>query len=207
MQQTHSDSKALRDGFKYVVTVGGVRKCYTTSLAEAKREAGRNGRIVALARLSYKVNPSSGAKQRARGTRDFKNKDMSKYARNVLGAANARGRLSLGLGNADYIPMGKESYLEAHKWYLADARKARKQTKRLPNPDGNYKIVRTFYKSGRRKVIHKNVSLAVAQAHCKDPRTRKAGVYFDGYESMSKKRNPAGRPPKQFYYADSVSGE
>lgn len=44
-----------------------------------------------------------------------------------------------------------------------------------------YKIIR-FYQSGRRKVLHKSVSLGVAQLHCRDPRTAKAGVYFDGYE-------------------------
>ncbi len=43
-----------------------------------------------------------------------------------------------------------------------------------------YKIVR-FYKSGRRRTIFKNVSLEVAQLHCNDPRTRKEGVWFDGY--------------------------
>lgn len=44
-----------------------------------------------------------------------------------------------------------------------------------------YNIVRFFRKSGRRKIIHRGVSLAVAQLHCNDSRTAKAGVWFDGY--------------------------
>ena len=43
-----------------------------------------------------------------------------------------------------------------------------------------YKIVR-FYKSGYKKTIHRYVSLDIALSHCNDPRTRKEGVWFDGY--------------------------
>lgn len=43
-----------------------------------------------------------------------------------------------------------------------------------------YKIIR-FYSSGRKKILHRGVTLEVAQLHCSDPRTKKAGVYFDGY--------------------------
>jgi hypothetical protein len=46
-----------------------------------------------------------------------------------------------------------------------------------------YNIVR-FFHSGRKRKIHKNVSLTVAQLHCRDPRTRKSGVWFDGYEEV-----------------------
>ena len=45
-----------------------------------------------------------------------------------------------------------------------------------------YKIVRFYRVSGRRKIIHRGVSLEVAQLHCNDPKTRRAGVWFDGYE-------------------------
>ena len=45
-----------------------------------------------------------------------------------------------------------------------------------------YNIVRFFRVSGRRRIMHRGVSLAVAQLHRNDKRTAKAGVYFDGYE-------------------------
>jgi hypothetical protein len=51
-----------------------------------------------------------------------------------------------------------------------------------------YNIVRFFRKSGRRKIIHRNVTLEVAQLHCNDPRTRRAGVWFDGYESACRRK-------------------
>lgn len=45
-----------------------------------------------------------------------------------------------------------------------------------------YKVVRFFRKSGRRKIVMRNVSLEIAQLHCRDPRTSRAGIRFDGYE-------------------------
>ena len=45
-----------------------------------------------------------------------------------------------------------------------------------------YRIVRFYRRSGRRRVLYRGVSLSVAQLHCSDPRTSKAGVWFDGYE-------------------------
>ena len=62
---------------------------------------------------------------------------------------------------------------------------------------GRYKIVRYFQKDGmRNKTLKRGVSLAEAQAHCRDPETssrtcqtaeRKAitkrhGAWFDGYD-------------------------
>ncbi len=47
-----------------------------------------------------------------------------------------------------------------------------------------YRIIR-FYKEEkkhRRKLIKDGLTLKEAQKHCKDPKTRKEGIYFDGYE-------------------------
>lgn len=46
-----------------------------------------------------------------------------------------------------------------------------------------YKIIR-FYKSGHKRTIKIVSSLEVAQLHCNDPRTKKDGVYFDGYTKI-----------------------
>jgi len=44
-----------------------------------------------------------------------------------------------------------------------------------------YNVVR-FFKSGRRKIVLHGVSLVIVKLHCGDSRTRKAGVWFDGFE-------------------------
>jgi hypothetical protein len=47
-----------------------------------------------------------------------------------------------------------------------------------------YKIVRSFADRDRTAVvIKKGLTLEQAQAHCRDPKTRKEGEWFDGYES------------------------
>lgn len=145
-----SDRKALKDGFKYVVITGGVRKCYCTTAGEAKREAGRYGKVKPLSNFAYVSNPSKAGRRRN--------------------------------------PWG--------------------------DSDRIYQIVRFYREAGKRsRVIEKGLTLEEAQAHCKNPKTRKAGVWFDGYEKMpvksSLRRNPGkpGRPPKTFEYKDSVSGE
>jgi hypothetical protein len=48
------------------------------------------------------------------------------------------------------------------------------------NATQTYRIVR-FRKSGRRTILHRGVSLAVARLHCNDPRTRGKN-WFDGFE-------------------------
>ena len=65
-----------------------------------------------------------------------------------------------------------------------------------------YKVVRTFFKDGiRPRVIKTNLTLAEAQAHCKDPetssktckkrenvrRTERYGPWFDGYDKCTRR--------------------
>lgn len=61
-----------------------------------------------------------------------------------------------------------------------------------------YKIVRFFYRDGRKRTIRKGLTLAEAQAHCSDPETSSKtargakrrkytelhGAWFDGYDVM-----------------------
>jgi hypothetical protein len=44
-----------------------------------------------------------------------------------------------------------------------------------------YKIYRFYFKGGK-KLIRRVSSLEIAQLHCNDPRTRKEGKWFDGYQ-------------------------
>lgn len=61
------------------------------------------------------------------------------------------------------------------------------ETPQTPNDQGDvalYNVVRMYRKSGRRKIILRRVTLEIARLHCRDPRTRRAGVWFDGFESI-----------------------
>jgi len=63
--------------------------------------------------------------------------------------------------------------------------KSCEDTKNKMNEQQLYKIIRFYRADGRpRKVIKRNLTLDEAQAHCRNPATSKAGVWFDGYESQ-----------------------
>ncbi len=58
---------------------------------------------------------------------------------------------------------------------------------RFGNPEGTvYDIVRFFKAPSRNnKIIHRKVSANVAHLHTNDPRTRKEGIYFDGFRKSA----------------------
>jgi len=45
-----------------------------------------------------------------------------------------------------------------------------------------YKILR-FHVTKSTRVIYRGLTLEEAQAHCHNPKTRREGVWFDGYEA------------------------
>jgi hypothetical protein len=48
-----------------------------------------------------------------------------------------------------------------------------------------YNVVRFFKNRIRnRKIMLRGVTLEIAQLHCSDPRSMKAGFWFDGYEEI-----------------------
>lgn len=50
------------------------------------------------------------------------------------------------------------------------------------DPSTRYRIVRMHYDDAvEEQTIATGYTLAEAQAHCRDPETRRDGVYFDGY--------------------------
>lgn len=49
------------------------------------------------------------------------------------------------------------------------------------NDNYRFNIVR-YYISGRKRIIHRDVSFKVAQLHCNDPKSQKEGEWFDGFQ-------------------------
>lgn len=47
-----------------------------------------------------------------------------------------------------------------------------------------YKIIRFYHPNIDKpnRVVHKGLTLEQAQQHCRDPKTRKDGEWFDGYD-------------------------
>jgi len=93
MHLTSQDKKAAREGFAYVVLRGGKRVCYASTLAEAKRECGKVGKVVAISGMSYAAknprkrrNPSS-AQHLFRGKERYSDAEREYYGRNEAGAA------------------------------------------------------------------------------------------------------------------------
>lgn len=60
-----------------------------------------------------------------------------------------------------------------------------------------YRIIR-FYKDKNKdcKVIKNGLTLKEVKSHCSDPKTRKEGVYFDGY-AIDRTSSPPTPTPKQ----------
>ena len=45
-----------------------------------------------------------------------------------------------------------------------------------------YKITRFYSDDRKPKTIKTGLTLKQAQKHCRDPKTRKEGIWFDGYD-------------------------
>lgn len=50
-----------------------------------------------------------------------------------------------------------------------------------------YMIIRFYKAHNRNRIIKRGLTLEEAQAHCRREDTRKAGVWFDGYDRENRK--------------------
>lgn len=61
-----------------------------------------------------------------------------------------------------------------------------------------------FYKTGRKKIVFRGVTLEQAQEWCSSPLTRKDGKYFDGYSNTGTYMPDATPIYNQHYFSPTV---
>ena len=82
-----------------------------------------------------------------------------------------------------YAKKGKRKSSSAKK----QSRESLPPTRFSKDPTQQKYIIIRFYRdqSKRSKIIKRNLTLAQAKKHTNDPKTRKAGVWFDGFDKQT----------------------
>ena len=137
MKLSHEDIRAAKEGFRFVaIDANGVRRAYTTTQGEARREVGPRGKVVAIRSMTAMArNPSSGAKQRKRGVREYvgASKQHARHMQRMAGArADARDESGL---RVEDIGIQKFRHGQSRYW----AAQARGYEPKLPNPSSGAK--------------------------------------------------------------------